>query len=151
MKAKVKLVLMLCSPLLMAALWMDHQPSYKPYRAPVLSAPPGSVPVSGRESGEQKSGLVNPVPADSRSLALGKELFEINCAMCHGESSAKRGPVGRKFTPEPPPLDQGMVRLLDDSRIYNAISNGFGRMPPFGNRLSSAERWSLVNFLRTRK
>ena len=29
-------------------------------------------------------------------------------------------------------------------------SNGFGRMPPFKEKLSPQERWHLVNFLRTR-
>lgn len=28
-------------------------------------------------------------------------LFTINCAMCHGRSSAERGPVGKKLTPPP--------------------------------------------------
>ena len=144
-------VLLVVSPLLMAALWMDHQPSYRPYQAPAIVAPAGSVPVTGRESAEQKSGMLNPVPAAAASLALGKTLFETNCAICHGQTSAKPGPVGQKLTPQPPALDHGMVQGLDDSFIFNAVSFGFGRMPPFRDKLTTVERWSLVNFLRTRQ
>jgi mono/diheme cytochrome c family protein len=151
MKRKAKLAILVASPLLMAALWMDKQPSYKPYQTPALATPAGSVPVSGKESVELPSGMKNPVAPGEASLALGKALFEINCALCHGQTSAKPGPVGRKFTPPPPGLDHGMVQGLSDSDIFNAIARGFGRMPPFRDKITPAERWSLVNFLRTRK
>ena len=144
-------VILVVSPLLLAALWMDHQPSYKAYQSPVLTPPAESVPVTGKEPSEQKSGMSNPVPAAAQSLAQGKSLFAINCAMCHGNSSVAPGPVGQKLTPHPPGLDHDMLQGLDDSLIFNAISFGFGRMPPFRDKLTSLERWSLVNFLRTRK
>jgi len=151
MKPNSRIAIMVASPLLLAALWMDNQPSFKAYQAPVLAAPAGSVPVTGKESAEQRSGLVNPTAPDAASLAQGKALFEINCVMCHGQTSAKPGPVGQKLTPPPPGLDHGMVQGLDDSSIFNAISFGFGRMPTFRDKITIPERWNLVNFLRTRQ
>ncbi|HEX9137171.1 MAG TPA: cytochrome c [Nitrospirota bacterium] len=44
-----------------------------------------------------------------------------------------------------------MVKGLSDSTIFKAITFGFGRMPAFQDKLMSAERWNLVNFLRTRQ
>jgi mono/diheme cytochrome c family protein len=129
---------------------MDRQPSFKPYEAPVLSPPATAVPVSGRETVSRTSRLVNPVVPDAASLAEGKTLFDINCAMCHGETSAKPGPVGRKLSPPPPGLDRGLVGGLSDAAIYRAVTFGFGRMPPFQDKLAPRERWLLVNFLRTR-
>lgn len=139
------------APLLMAAIWMDDQQTYKPYKAPVLSPPVGSVPVTGKELVSQESELQNPIAPTPETLARGRELFEINCAMCHGQTSAERGPVGKKLTPPPPGLDQDMVKGLSDSTIFKAITFGFGRMPVFKDKLLPEERWSLVNFLRTRK
>jgi mono/diheme cytochrome c family protein len=150
MKGTSKWLILAAAPLLMAALWMDDQPSFKPYRAPIVLSPAGSVPVSGKESSKQTA-KVNPVPSSAASLALGKTLFEINCAMCHGASSAKRGPVGLKLTPPPPGLERGMVQGLSDPDIFNAITLGFGRMPPFRDKLTALERWSLINYLRTRE
>ena len=151
MKQMAKLAVVAAAPILMAALWMDEQPSYKPYRPPVLSPPAGSVPVSGKEVIPQGGELKNPVLPTAASLAEGKTLFDINCAMCHGMTTAERGPVGLKLTPPPPALDREMVRGLSDATIFRAVTFGFGRMPPFQEKLTPHERWSLVNFLRTRK
>ena len=95
--------------------------------------------------------LKNPVAPTEASLEQGKVLFETNCAICHGKTSAERGPVGKKLVPPPPALDHDMVKGLSDAVIFNAITNGFGRMPVFKDKLIPEERWKLVNYLRTRK
>jgi mono/diheme cytochrome c family protein len=150
MKRISGLIILAAAPLLMAAFWMDEQPSYKPYEAPVLAPPAGSVPVTGRETVTQESELRNPVASTADSVAQGKVLFDINCAMCHGRTSQEAGPVGKKLAPPPPGLGHEMIRGLDDSAIFKAITFGFGRMPPFKAKLMPRERWSLINFLRTR-
>jgi mono/diheme cytochrome c family protein len=151
----VKLLLLLlilaATPLMMAALGMDEQPSYKPYEAPVLAPPSTAVPVSGKEIISREAELKNPVSPSKESLAQGNKLFGINCAMCHGVTSAERGPVGKKLVPPPPGLDRDMLQGLSDSFIFKAVTFGFGRMPPFRDWLSPTERWDLVNYLRTRK
>ena len=146
-----KLVILAAVPLLTAAIWMDDQQSYKPYKSPVLAPPAGAVPVTGREVVTQESELKNPAPATAESIAEGKALFETNCLICHGQTSAERGPVGKKLVPPPPGLDHDMVKGLSDSTIFKAITFGFGRMPVFQDKLTPLERWHLVNFLRTRK
>ncbi len=152
MKYILKLIVLFAVvPFLMAAIWMDDQQSYKPFKAPVLAPPSGAVPVTGREIVSQESELRNPVPPSIASLEEGKALFETNCVICHGQTSAERGPVGKKLVPPPPGLDQGMVKDLSDSVIFKAITFGFGRMPVFQDKLTPQERWNLVNFLRTRK
>lgn len=151
MKLSARLVILSAAPLLTAALWMDRQPSPKPYQAPVLTAPAGSVPVTGRETLSPDSDPINPHAPTPASLERGRVLFAINCAMCHGHTSPQPGPVGRKFSPPPPGLDPELVRNRSDAHIYKAISLGFGRMPPFKDKLTQLERWELVIFLRTRK
>jgi mono/diheme cytochrome c family protein len=146
-----RLVVLAAAPLLMAAWWMDRQPSPKPYQAPVLAPPIGSIPVTGKELLSQGSQPSNPLTPSPASLERGQELFRINCVMCHGQSSAERGPVGKKLKPPPPGLDHALLQSRGDAHIYKAISLGFGRMPPFKDKLSPTERWELVNFLRTRK
>lgn len=150
MKGLAKLVVLAAAPLLMAAIWLDDQQSFKPYKAPVLSPPAGSVPVSGKELITQATELKNPLSPTAESLAQGKALFAINCALCHGQTSAERGPVGKKLIPPPPGLDRNMVKGLSDATIFKAITFGFGRMPAFKDKLTPKERWRLTNFLRTR-
>lgn len=152
MKLLLKMVMLFSvPPLLMAAIWMDRQPSPKPYRAPALLPPAGSVPVTGRETLTWGSEPRNPLSSTAASLQRGKELFIINCAFCHGQSSAELGPVGKRLSPLPPELNHSLLHERSDSHIYKVISLGFGRMPPFMEKLTQAERWQLVNFLRTRQ
>jgi mono/diheme cytochrome c family protein len=151
MKPIASLVILSVVPLLIAAMWMDKQPSPKPYQAPVLSQPVGSVPITGREIVSPDTELKNPLTPTEASLTQGKKLFAINCAMCHGQTSLERGPVGKKLAPPPPGLDHDLLRERSDAHIFKAITFGFGRMPPFKDKLAPRERWELVNFLHTRK
>jgi cytochrome c5 len=151
MKQLLKLAILAIVPLLVAAIWLDDQQSYKPYEAPVLTPPAGAVPITGREIISQDSEVKNSVAPTPESLAEGKTLFETNCLICHGRTSAARGPVGSKLNPPPPGLDHDMVKGLSDSTIFKAITFGFGRMPAFKDKLLPGERWDLVNFLRTRE
>jgi mono/diheme cytochrome c family protein len=151
MKHILQLIILLTAPVLMAAIWMDDQQSYKPYKAPVLSPPADAVPVTGKELVSRDAEYNNPVKATASSLSQGEALFDINCAMCHGRASAERGPVGKKLVPPPPGLEQDLVRSRSDSHIFKAITFGFGRMPAFRDKLLPEERWNLVNYLRTRK
>jgi len=151
MKRLAKLMILLSvAPLLMAAIWMDKQPSPKPYQAPALLPPGDSVPVTGRETLTQDSLPRNPLSPADASPQQGKELFAVNCAFCHGHNSAERGPVGKKLNPPPPGLDRALLNERSDAQIYKAISLGFGRMPPFKDKLTQRERWQLVIFLRSR-
>lgn len=147
----VKLIILAAAPLLMAALWMDKQPSPKPYRAPIMAPPADSVPVTGRESVSWSSEPKNPLAPTPTALEQGKTLFQINCAMCHGITSTERGPVGKKLKPPPPGLDHDLLHERSDAHIFKVIALGFGRMPPFKDKLSPEERWKLINFLRTRR
>ncbi len=151
MKRCSRMIVLAAVPLLMAAIWLDDQQSYKPYKAPVLAPPADAVPVTGKELVSQGSEIENPVPATAESLAAGKALFVTNCVICHGQTSAERGPVGKKLVPPPPGLDPDMVTGLSDPTIFKAMTFGFGRMPVFQGKLTPHERWDIVNFLRTRK
>jgi len=151
MNRLARIAILAAAPLLLAALWMDDQPAYKAYETRVPAPPAGSVPVSGREPVSTGSGARNPVAPTATSLEQGKLLFAINCALCHGETSTRPGPVGSKFKPPPPGLDHELLKLRSDAHIFTAITQGFGRMPPFRDKLTPVERWHLVNFLRARK
>jgi mono/diheme cytochrome c family protein len=143
------MVILVIAPLLMAALWMDEQPSFQPYEAPALTPPGTAVPFSGTiiSSAAERQ---NPVTPSVASQAQGQTLFAIHCALCHGETPTSPGLVGSKLQPPPPGLDHELLKERSDSHLFNAISNGFGRMPPFKAKLSPQERWHLVNFLRAR-
>lgn len=127
---------------------MYDQPSFKAQEGPRLSAPEGAVPVRGIEIFSPDERLDNPVSKTHVSIQSGKRLFAINCAMCHGPEGRGDGLVGKKFIPPPPNLHTEKVQSLGESDIHQRITNGYGRMPAFRKRISTENRWNLVNYLK---
>ncbi len=143
--------LLLCLALLPAGCDdMHDQPSVRAFEAAPRTVPAGSVPVSGRELLSQQGPLSVPPPAGPEEVTRGKNLYRINCSFCHGRKEGEPGPVGQHLQPPPPSLEKNLLQHFQDADIYRFISFGFGRMPPFRDRLDSAERWALVRYLRTR-
>ena len=130
---------------------MADQPSIKPQEKP-LEPPLGSVPVQGRERRmnrvEAAERLANPIPSTPASLANGKQLFQVYCALCHGPDAKGGGPVAARFVP-PPDLTLELFRQRPDGFLYATIRDGGPLMPAQGENLSPNERWDIVNYLRS--
>jgi len=92
----------------------------------------------------------NPVPATAGSLREGKELYQRECLICHGEKGDGNGPWNEKL-PKPPGdfTDRQAMARMTDGEVFWKIGAGRDPMPPFGDRLSEEQRWKLVNYLRT--
>ena len=115
------------------------------------SSPPGTVPTGETEPPmarrEAADLLHNPKPATPESIAKGREMYETYCVLCHGDAGHGDGPVSEKFL-KPPDLPSILSRRTD-GYLYATIRNGGLVMPPHGYRIPPAERWDLVNYLRS--
>lgn len=92
----------------------------------------------------------NPVPASAEAIEAGRQLYQQQCAGCHGASGLGDGPQAANL--KPPPADLRLhVPLHPDSQIYGFISGGFpgSAMPAFAGRLTDTEMWNLVHYLRS--
>jgi mono/diheme cytochrome c family protein len=132
--------------------FMEIQPSYKQMDDP-LPVPEHSIPIEGPISIPGMGAPENPTTADDASIARGKELFAINCQMCHGATGEGTGPVAPFLINfKPANLTSDVVQSKSDGSIFLTISNGLeGRMPPLNENLTVPERWDVVNFVRTLK
>jgi mono/diheme cytochrome c family protein len=128
---------------------MGDQPSVGYVEPPRSSAPDDAVPFQGPDVPVAPDVPVNPVSRTVGSQERGAEHYVIFCSLCHGEaaSGAAPGPVGELFEPPPPNL-YDRVGSLQDGEVFLAVSTGFGRMPALASRMSSDERWNIVNYLR---
>lgn len=70
------------------------------------------------------------------------ELFQANCASCHGEDGS-----GTQDGSDLTVLEQLAAQTSED--FYQIISKGQGSMPGFESELSETERWSLADYTRT--
>lgn len=97
---------------------------------------------------DSMSKIENPVAADERSLGNGRKYFQVNCAVCHGETGDGNGMVkqvtGIGF---PPSLLTDKAKGYTDGYIWGMMRNGRGLMPSM-NRIEEAERWDVVNYVR---
>jgi len=129
--------------------FMEIQPAYKPMENP-LAVPARSIPVEGPLSIPNMGAPENPVTADEVSIARGRELFMINCQMCHGEGGQGNGPIAANIVNKPANLTLDVTQSKSDGSLFLTISNGvLGRMPPMNENLTVRDRWDLVNFIRT--
>lgn len=73
-------------------------------------------------------------------LAQGKGVYEsAGCVACHGPDGQGTIPQARKFTPD-------FIASYPASQFYQAVSAGKGIMPAHQDRLSSADRWAVVEY-----
>ena len=89
------------------------------------------------------------IPGAAPSLARGAQVYQQNCAGCHGLAGRGDGPEGLGLTPPPSALADG-VRLVEISPLdfYRRITIGVAgtAMPAFETRLSSADRWAAAAY-----
>ena len=122
-------------------------PKVQSMRSPVagtVSIDGGDIPVTLMNADQF---IRNPIPGAAGSAERGKELFGTFCAPCHGADGLTRGPVGAKF-PFVRSLITAQARGYTDAYLYTMIRNGRGLMPRYGARVSVAERWDIVNYVR---
>ena len=77
-------------------------------------------------------------------------LYDKKCAECHGKDGRAKSFRG-KHTHARDLTDAQWQEEVSDERIYNSISNGKGKMPAFGKKLSDAEINSLIKYVRDLK
>ncbi len=110
-----------------------------------LAAWPASLSAA---SGE----LTNPYPPTEESLALGRALYAENCLPCHGAIGLGDGPAALSLRPPPANLQVHMVPgVHTDAQVFEWITGGYpdSQMPAFADVLSEAERWHVLNYIRT--
>jgi mono/diheme cytochrome c family protein len=130
---------------------MEIQPSYRQMENP-LPPPPRSIPIEGPIAIPGLGAPDNPTQADDASITRGRELFRINCQMCHGETAEGNGPIAPFLANKPANLTSPVVQSKSDGSIFLTISEGIaGKMPPLNENLTVPERWDVVNFVRTLK
>jgi hypothetical protein len=89
-----------------------------------------------------------PMPVTQDLVAQGQARYNIYCVICHGPSGKGDGKViGFQF-PKPPDLTSDDIKQLSNFEIFDTITNGTGKMFPYGYRVKPPERWAIVAFVR---
>lgn len=91
----------------------------------------------------------NPIPASKSSLAAGKKIYFKRCVNCHGKIGNGDGPDAIDLGIHPAKISDPRIREESDGALFWKITHGKKPMPAYESRLSPAERWNVINYLRT--
>ena len=150
---------------------MYVQPKLGPDRASPLFAdgkgsrppPPGSVALAsgdlalasggrhGRDDLAARDAALAASAAPAVDLALlqrGQWRYDIFCAPCHSALGDGDGMVARRGFPHPPTFHQARLRDAPDRHFFDVISQGYGDMPSYADRLTPPDRWAVVAYVR---
>ncbi|TSA29380.1 MAG: cytochrome c [Ignavibacteriales bacterium] len=92
--------------------------------------------------------LKNPLVEDAKATKEGKNLYNTNCASCHGDKGEGNGPAAAALNPKPKNLSSKQVQEQSDGALYWKITTGKPPMISWKSALSEKQRWSLVNYIR---
>jgi mono/diheme cytochrome c family protein len=89
-----------------------------------------------------------PMPVTLDLVKHGQEVFDINCSACHGRDGYGEGMVVQRGFPQPPSFHSDRLRNAPVGHFFEVISHGYGVMYPFGSRISPADRWAIISYIR---
>jgi mono/diheme cytochrome c family protein len=106
-------------------------------------------PVPGTVARDAPDGPVpQPAAIDAALLDRGKQRFDIFCTPCHGRAGAGDGIIVQRGFPQPPSLTSGDLRHADAKKFYDTITNGYGAMYSFADRVAPSDRWAIIAYIR---
>jgi mono/diheme cytochrome c family protein len=90
-----------------------------------------------------------PVDVTPELLDRGQERFDINCAICHGQTGEGKGVVQQIANwATVANLQDDRIRQQPDGQIYNTITHGKNTMGAYGPNIAIEDRWAIVAYIR---
>jgi len=98
--------------------------------------------------------IENPFPITAEGLEKGEELYNIFCAICHGETGNGMGYIASDDNPNKKYPAVPANLLLDDyvyssnGRYYHALMYGKNLMGAYKDKINYEERWQVIHWVR---
>ncbi|MGH7618049.1 MAG: c-type cytochrome [Gemmatimonadaceae bacterium] len=130
---------------------VQSPPAHTIDRDPILAAQGQVASLAFSTGTSAGSDVVDiPVPIDDRVRRLGADHFRVSCVPCHGDGGFGGGPIAPNLGEKrPPSLRTPTVSSMPAGMLFRIITDGVGRMPPYGWQLPPATRWAVVAHVRS--
>jgi mono/diheme cytochrome c family protein len=135
--------------------------SSAPFTGPALAATtdyPRNANAPRPEPPADYAKLKDPLTATSANLASGKQLFDANCAPCHGTGGAGDGPAAAALNPKPADFKTPIHAKLPDGYYFWRVTKGGSvppfsaagsAMPPWEGSLTPQQRWLVILYVKS--
>ena len=128
---------------------MANQPGVKPYEVTYGSSKVAPVkPVPHAIARDDTFGDPSPPPVTMALLERGRQRFDIYCSPCHGRTGEGNGMIVQRGFPQPPTYFSERLRNASNQHFYDVITHGYGVMYPYSDRVTPADRWAIVAYIR---
>lgn len=136
------------SSTLLTALLLVAAPVFSQEEKPKETKPAPSVTVAPVPQDAARQN--NPVKPTPESAARGKKRWNLDCAMCHGDTGDGKGDLAKDMGFKLKDFsDPAALKDRTDGELFYIIKAGHGDMPPEGDRVKTDDLWDLVNYLRS--
>jgi mono/diheme cytochrome c family protein len=94
--------------------------------------------------------LANPYLPTAAVLIRGRDLYQVNCAVCHGtDGNSQHGYIAKQFSGIPSLTGVGLA-AYSDGGLFQLITHGKNnRMPALSGQILPDDRWKLIHYVRT--
>lgn len=106
----------------------------------------GAEAVQAMNRAEQQQALPTPLPP--ALVQRGRERYAVYCMPCHSPLGDGDGRVVQRGFPSPPSFHIERLRQAPDRHFYDVMSQGYGVMYPYGDRIEPQDRWAIVAWIR---
>lgn len=143
---------------------MQDQPKFRPFRPTTFFADgrsqrplvPGTVArgrldedvLLCRGTVDGKPAEVFPFPVTAEVLARGRERYDIFCSPCHDRVGTGQGMIVQRGLKAPPSFHIERLRAAPPGYFFDVITNGFGAMFDYADRIDVRDRWSIIAYVR---
>jgi mono/diheme cytochrome c family protein len=143
---------------------MGEQPRFKPYQAASFfdngaSARPlvaGTIPWHQADTDELlyqgtiDGKVVNEFPFKITEMDMkrGQQQFNIFCSACHGQTGEGNGMIAQRGLTPPPSYHIDRLRTAPVGHFFYVMTNGFGAMYSYAERVSPEDRWRIAAYIR---
>ena len=118
----------------------DFYPDGRAMRVPPAGTVPRERPIDAMQAAP---------PVTAALVARGRDRFDIHCAVCHGFAGDGDSVVASKMSLRAPPsFHDDRLRAYTVQQIYDVITNGYGVMYSYADRVSPPDRWAIVAYIR---
>jgi mono/diheme cytochrome c family protein len=127
---------------------MNHQAKRNPYERNAgdpHTADPAQTPAGTVQFGEKPS---LPPPLTLALIERGQDRFRQFCTPCHSELGDGHGMVVQRGFSPPPSYHIARLHQVDTQHFYDVITNGYGAMYSFAQRVPPPDRWAIAAYIR---